>query len=147
LSELGSASWEAWCGISTKTRSPTTRLKPGWFTVQCWGNKKKYANTAKESHKQGGDYPSVIIIMGGYGVGEYKFNYCLIDETAEFLIENLICVELVRRTELTQTSWSQNIKILSSLKTKEQRNLSRFTSEQQSTEMGEILPIYMISNY
>ena len=36
----------------------------------------------------------MIVINRGYGVGEYKFNYCLIDETNEYLIENhLICIE------------------------------------------------------
>jgi hypothetical protein len=63
--------------------------------------KKNTPTPLKESHKQGGIIRP-IVVNRGYGVGEYKFNYCLIDE-AEFLIENhLICVELVRRTELTR---------------------------------------------
>ena len=56
---------------------------------------KKYSNNDKKNfiNKQGIKRP-MIVINRGYGVGEYKFNYCLIDETNDYLIENhLICIE------------------------------------------------------
>jgi tRNA1(Val) A37 N6-methylase TrmN6 len=111
--------------------------------------KKKYANTAKKNHiNRAGIIRPIIVVNRGYGVGEYKFNYCLIDETAEFLIENhLICVELVRRTELTRNELvAEYKKILSSLKderTKEFISIYFGNNAINTTEMGEILPIYI----
>lgn len=56
---------------------------------------KKYPNLQKKNfiNKIGITKP-LIVINRGYGVGKYKFEYCLIDQSKEYLIENhLICIE------------------------------------------------------
>lgn len=110
--------------------------------------RKKYADTAKKNYinRPGITHP-VIVVNRGYGVGEYKFNYCLIDETAEFIIENhLICVELVRRTYLTRNELiAEYNRILSSFtdeRTKEFISIYFGNNAINTTELSDILPIY-----
>ena len=39
----------------------------------------------------------MIVVNRGYGVGNYKFNYCLINENYEYLLENhLITIEYIK---------------------------------------------------
>ena len=56
---------------------------------------KKYNNGDKKNYinKKGINGP-LLVINRGYGVGTYHFNYCLINETFDYLIENhLICIK------------------------------------------------------
>jgi type I restriction-modification system DNA methylase subunit len=108
--------------------------------------KKKYSNDDKKNfiNKQGIKRP-MIVINRGYGVGEYKFNYCLIDETNEYLIENhLICIEC--KTDLPHdTLITLYKKILLSLNDK--RTIEFITiyfgnNAINTTELNNILPIY-----
>lgn len=110
--------------------------------------KKKYANAAKKNYitKPGITRP-IIVINRGYGVGEYKFNYCLLDETAEFLVENhLICIELVGGTDLPRAELiARYKKILTSLGDARTRNfISLYFGNNaiNTTELNDILPIY-----
>jgi len=108
--------------------------------------KKIYKNKDKKNfiNKQGIKRP-MIVINRGYGVGEYKFNYCLIDETNEYLIENhLICIECT--TDLPHdTLITLYNKILLSLNDK--RTIEFITiyfgnNAINTTELNDILPIY-----
>jgi len=56
---------------------------------------KKYSNVEKKNFiNKSGMIKPIIVINRGYGVGKYKFEYCLINESKEYLIENhLICIE------------------------------------------------------
>ena len=108
--------------------------------------KKKYSNSDKKNfiNKPGIKRP-MIVINRGYGVGEYKFNYCLIDETTEYLIENhLICIEC--KTDLPYDNLISLFKnILLSLNDK--RTIEFITiyfgnNAINTTELNNILPIY-----
>ena len=108
--------------------------------------KKKYSNDDKKNfiNKKGIKRP-MIVINRGYGVGEYKFNYCLIDETNEYLIENhLICIEC--NTDLPHDKLIVLYKkILLSLN--EKRTLEFIAiyfgnNAINTTELNNILPIY-----
>lgn len=108
--------------------------------------KKKYSNSDKKNfiNKPGIKRP-MIVINRGYGVGEYKFNYCLIDETTEYLIENhLICIEC--KTDLPHDKLISLFKnILLSLNDK--RTIEFITiyfgnNAINTTELNNILPIY-----
>ena len=108
--------------------------------------KKKYSNDDKKNfiNKKGINRP-MIVINRGYGVGKYKFNYCLIDEKNEYLIENhLICIEY--NTELTyDTLIILYKKILLSFNDK--RTIEFITiyfgnNAINTTELNNILPIY-----
>jgi hypothetical protein len=107
---------------------------------------KKYDNEEKKNYinKPGITRP-MIVINRGYGVGEYKFNYCLIDNMPEFLIENhLICIEY--KDDIPRDILIEKYKkILLSLNDK--RTIDFITiyfgnNAINTTELNYILPIY-----
>ena len=109
---------------------------------------KKYSNADKKNFidKKGIRRP-MIVINRGYGVGEYKFNYCLINDTTEYLVENhLICIEHTNHAGLPPDELIKAYeKILVSLD--DQRTVD-FINEYfgnnaiNTVELNEILPIY-----
>jgi tRNA1(Val) A37 N6-methylase TrmN6 len=107
---------------------------------------KKYSNTEKKNYidKQGTTRP-MIVINRGYGVGEYKFNYCLIDIPTPYLVENhLICIECIG-DKPRETMIEEYKKILASLedtRTTEFIDLYFENSAINTTEMNNVLPIY-----
>ena len=111
---------------------------------------KKYKNNEKKNYiaKTGLTHP-MIVINRGYGVGEYKFNYCLIDTSSEYLIENhLICIEFnkenigsVKKDELIKM-YNKVIKSLNDKRTQEFINLYFGNNAINTTELNYILPIY-----
>jgi len=54
-----------------------------------------YSNDSKKNYiDRKGDTVPLLVINRGYGVGKYSFDYCLINEDYEYLIENhLICIK------------------------------------------------------
>ena len=108
---------------------------------------KKYKNPDKKNfiNKQGYTCP-ILVINRGYGVGEYNFSYCLIDEQKEYLVENhLICIE--SKTSLPrETLISVLKKILESLKDKRTIDFIKMYFGNNAiniTELNHILPIYL----
>ena len=103
------------------------------------GNKKNYID------KPGTNRP-MIVINRGYGVGEYKFNYCLINETMSYLVENhLICIEYnqdkIDKIELIKM-YEKVIKSLKDERTQEFIKLYFGNNAINTTELNYILPIY-----
>jgi len=106
---------------------------------------KKYNNEEKKNfiNKPGITRP-MIVINRGYGVGEYNFNYCLIDET-NYLIENhLICIEC--KTDLPHDKLIEVYKKLM-LSLRDERTLTFINiyfgnNAINTTELNHILPIY-----
>ena len=107
---------------------------------------KKYKNNDKRNfiNKVGIKRP-MIVINRGYGVGEYKFNYCLINNNNEYLIENhLICIECKDELPHNQLIANYN-KILSSFsdqRTLEFINVYFGNNAINTTELNYILPIW-----
>ena len=107
---------------------------------------KKYANDAKKSYinKKGITGP-LLVINRGYGVGDYNFEYCLINTNKEYLIENhLICVkynEEISDDELVK-KYENIIKSLENIKTKEFVRLYFGNNAINTTELCEVLPIW-----
>lgn len=107
---------------------------------------KKYTNPDKKNfiNKPGITRP-MIVINRGYGVGEYKFNYCLLDEKKEYLIENhLICIECkneLPHDELIQT-YKKIIQSLVDRRTAEFIHIYFGNNAINTTELNHILPIY-----
>lgn len=106
-----------------------------------------YNNVAKKNyiHKPGNTEP-VLVINRGYGTGEYKFEYCLIDMSREYLIENhLICVvhkHSLERPKLMEL-YKQVMNSFQNEKTKEFISLYFGNNAINTTELCEILPIYV----
>jgi type I restriction-modification system DNA methylase subunit len=108
---------------------------------------KVYSNGDKKNHihKQGFREP-ILLINRGYGVGNYKFEYCLFDEECEYLVENhLICIKPKKelpRGELIDL-YRQIIQSLTNEKTEQFIKLYFGNNAINTTELSEILPIYI----
>lgn len=109
---------------------------------------KTYNNEAKKNyiHKPGIHRP-MIVINRGYGTGEYKFNYCLIDMAKEYLVENhLICIESVN-PDLTHDeliiAYKKVIQSLNDIRTHTFIQTYFGNSAINTTELNWILPIYV----
>jgi type I restriction-modification system DNA methylase subunit len=108
---------------------------------------KKYTNVEKKNyiHKDGIIKP-IIVINRGYGVGEYKFNYCIIDVDKPFLIENhLIVIEPINDLpyEMLMGEYNKIIRSLSDEKTSEFIRIYFGNNAMNTTELNHIVPIYL----
>ena len=117
-------------------------IKDGKIQLQNYSNKEKknYIN------KKGSKNP-LLVINRGYGVGKYKFMYCLINENdnIEYLIENhLICIKYTKpiiKTELIKL-YNKIIKSFKNKKTQEFIHLYFGNNAINTTELCNTLPIY-----
>jgi len=107
---------------------------------------KTYNNKDKKNYinKPGIRCP-LIVLNRGYGVGTYKFNYCLIDEPFEYLIENhLICIEHtveMKKKDLI-AAYKKIIASFNDPRTAEFIQLYFGNNAVNTTELNNILPIY-----
>lgn len=132
---------------STKTRLIySSDIKNNELTL------KKYSNDEKKNfiNKSGIKYPT-LVINRGYGVGEYNFEYCLIEGGFEYLIENhLICINYINSEETQHNITEKQLiylykKIIESLedeRTKKFIELYFGNNAINTTELNYILPIY-----
>ena len=79
-------------------------------------------------------------------MGNYKFEYCLFDEECEYLVENhLICIK--PKKELSKDElidlYRQIIQSLTNEKTEQFIKLYFGNNAINTTELSEILPIYI----
>lgn len=108
---------------------------------------KNYKNGEKKNfiNKKGIIRP-MIIVNRGYGVGIYNFNYCLLEETKEYLIENhLICINSLLENYSHEELISVYKKIILSLEDKRTTEFIRLyfgNNAINTTELSNILPIY-----
>jgi type I restriction-modification system DNA methylase subunit len=105
---------------------------------------KKYTNADKKNyiHKDGIRRP-MIVLNRGYGVGEYKFNYCLLNEPYHYLIENhLICIESVEPRENLLDALQKIISSFEDPRTTEFIKLYFGNNAINTTELNHILPLY-----
>lgn len=111
---------------------------------------KKYSNKEKKNYiNKKGDNTPLLVINRGYGVGSYKFNYCLINEndTINYLVENhLICIKYSNSIEKEKLidKYKQIIKSFKNKKTAEFIKLYFGNNAMNTTELCKILPIYNI---
>jgi hypothetical protein len=108
--------------------------------------KKDYSNKEKKNfiNKQG--IKDVLLVVNrGYGVGEYNFDYCIINEEFEYLVENhLICVKYKESIEKDRlcNMYKMIISSLNDERTKEFIKLYFGNNSINTTELNYILPIY-----
>jgi len=83
----------------------------------------------------------------GYGKGEYKFSYCLVDMEEPYLVENhLICIESKDSGEDREILRGRYEKVMRSFedkRTEEFINLYFENNAINTTELQYILPIYI----
>ena len=108
---------------------------------------KKYNNEAKKNYiTKPGKTDLLLVVNRGYGKGDYRFSYCLIDTDKPYLIENhLICIKY--KGDITKQKLRKKYKtIINSLKsekTKKFINLYFGNNAINTTELCEIVPIYL----
>ena len=105
----------------------------------------KYANKEKKNYidKAGCNEP-ILVINRGYGVGNYKFDYCLIEGEFEYLIENhLICVKCDLGNEGAVEMYERIISSLENPKTIEFIKLYFGNNAINTTELAHIVPFFI----
>lgn len=107
----------------------------------------RYSNLAKKNYiNKEGNNDLLIVMNRGYGVGNYKFDYCLIDVDYNYLVENhLICIKYTKNIDKKELKILYN-KILKSFdneRTQEFIKLYFDNNAINTTELCEILPIYI----
>lgn len=110
---------------------------------------KSYSNKDKKNYiNKKGDTTPLLVINRGYGVGSYKFDYCIINEkdTINYLVENhLICIKYsknISNEELIK-KYKQIINSFKNKKTIDFINLYFCNNAMNTTELCKILPIYI----
>jgi adenine-specific DNA-methyltransferase len=109
----------------------------------------KYKNKDKKNyiHKKGVDKP-ILVVNRGYGVGDYNFQYCLIEGGFEYLIENhLICIKytktIINNEELI-VLYQKIINSLGNEKTRKFIDLYFGNNAINTTELCKLVPFYDI---
>ena len=108
----------------------------------------KYSNPVKKNYiDKKGDRGQLLVLNRGYGVGKYKFDFCLIDPDCDYLIENhLICIKYTKQIgeEELMELYRKIITSFDNKKTMGFINLYFGNNAINTTELGEIMPIYDI---
>ena len=107
---------------------------------------KTYKNDKKKNFidKLGISEP-LLVVNRGYGKGSYKFDYCLITDNFEYLIENhLMCIKYTKpeKKENVLHLYDRIIKSLNDERTREFVDLYFGNNAINTTELNTILPIY-----
>ena len=107
---------------------------------------KKYDNVDKKNYiDKSGDTSPLLVINRGYGVGTYKFQYCLINGDVEYLIENhLICIKgstNIKNEDLL-ASYEKIICSLNDERTSQFIDFYFGNNAINTTELKYMLPIY-----
>ena len=142
---VGNVVWNQCKDILSEDESKTLLIYSSDITNNTFVQK-KYNNNEKKNYinKQGINRP-IIVINRGYGVGEYKFNHCLIEGKREYLVENhLICIEC--KTEMPHDELiNMYKKILLSFDDSRTIDFIKFyfgNNAINTTELNHILPIF-----
>ena len=88
----------------------------------------------------------ILVLNRGYGKGSYVLNYCLINMTKKYLIENhLISIKYTKPVskDLLIEKYNTIIKSFDNEKTKEFINIYFGNNAINTTELKYILPIYV----
>ena len=143
---VGNVVWNQCKDILTDDKKETLLI----YSSDIKNNKlqvKKYNNSEKKNYiKKEGNNEPLLVINRGYGKGEYKFEYCLLEGKFNYLIENhLICVRyngVVNDEELIGL-YKTIISSLENEKTKKFINLYFGNNAINTTELCNIMPIYV----
>lgn len=109
---------------------------------------KKYKNTEKKNYINKKGYKDIILVINrGYGVGKYNFNYAIINDKKEYLIENhLLVVKYNKSQEITDDElikkYEKIINSFQNIKTSKFINIYFGNNAINSNELLNILPIY-----
>ena len=107
----------------------------------------KYKNQEKKNYiDKIGNNNLLLVVNRGYGKGDYKFNYCLIDITENYLIENhLICIKYKNEIEKEELKklYQIIIKSFEDIRTTNFIKIYFGNNAINTTELQYHLPIYI----
>ena len=151
-SSIGTVVWNQKKDILTDD-SKKTRLIYNSNIVNNEFVDKDFKNEAKKKFidRPGLGYGPLLVVNRGYGVGEYKFNYCLLDGTFDYLVENhLICIDYINNLSRLSRSYKETIndykKIIESFENEKTKKFIRLyfgNNAINTAELDHILPIYV----
>ena len=109
---------------------------------------KKFNNTTKKNYiDKDGINEVCLVVNRGYGVGDYHFNYSLIDLNQKYLVENHLLVIKYIGNKSTKDEikdiYNQIIKSFGNDKTKEFISIYFGNNALNINELLHILPIYV----
>ncbi len=141
---VGNIVWNQCKSILTDDNSKTRLIYSG--DIADIDTVKKYKNDEKKNFiDKTGETGPLLVMNRGYGVGQYKFEYSLLDISSEYLIENhLICIRYkdgINDTELVK-KYKKIMKSLSNKKTQEFIKTYFGNNAINTTEINYILPIF-----
>jgi adenine-specific DNA-methyltransferase len=116
-------------------------IRNNQLCIQDYSNEEKKNYIEREGLKE-----PLLVINRGYGVGKYKFEYCLIKGNIKYLIENhLICVKynLTITNEELIDLYKRIINSFENEKTTQFIHLYFGNNAINTTELQNILPIYI----
>jgi tRNA1(Val) A37 N6-methylase TrmN6 len=107
----------------------------------------KYNNPDKKNYiNMVGNKTPCLVINRGYGVGQYNFNYCIIDIKQEYLVENHL-IQITPRNNFDKKEllkmYEKIIKSFNNDKTKDFIKLYLKNNAINIVELSYILPIYL----
>lgn len=143
--KVGNLVWNQNKDILTDDNSKTrliysSDIKDGVIIDNTYKNKEKKNYIDKK-----GVNGLLLVVNRGYGNGEYKFNYCLIDVDYNYLIENHLIYIKYKSTiddENLRRLYQKIIKSFDDLKTKEFIKIYFGNNAINTTELQYLLPIY-----
>ena len=144
--KVGTVTWNEQKDILTNDEEKTLLIYNGYIKK----NKliiEKFKNEVKKNYinKKGCD-DMVLVINRGYGKGDYSFNYCIIDGSKEYLIENHLIViyhkSITNKDKLLKL-YEKIIKSFNDIRTKEFIKLYFGNNAINTTELLYILPLYL----
>ena len=146
---VGKVVWNQCKDILTDDEGKT-RLVYSSDIVQNELSLKKYKNDDKKNYinRKGHNTP-LLVVNRGYGVGNYSFDYCLIEGGFEYLIENhLICISYTKSISNSELLglYGDIIKSLEDPRTREFISLYFGNNAINTKELNHILPIYQDMN-
>jgi len=142
---VGNVVWNQCKKILTDDKNKTRLIYSSDITDNTF-SPKKYKNKDKKNFidKPGISEP-VLIVNRGYGVGEYKLNYCLIDGSFKYLIENhLICIKYKEpiNSDMLTSKYNKIIESLQDPRTKTFISVYFGNNAINTTELNNIFPIF-----
>lgn len=144
--KVGTVTWNEHKDILTNDQEKTLLIYNGYIKK----NKlviEKFKNEVKKNYinKKGGN-DTVLVINRGYGKGDYTFNYCIIDGSKEYLIENHLIViyhKSISNKEKLLKLYEKIINSFNDIRTKEFIKLYFGNNAINTTELLYLLPIYL----
>ena len=142
---VGTVVWNQCKDILTDDNTKTRLIYSSDIINKQLGMKNYTSPTKKNYICKAGSRELVLVVNRGYGVGTYKFEYCLIESEVDYLIENHLIVirhiEPIEKEQLREM-YGSIITSLGNKRTQKFIELYFGNNAINTTEMTHILPIY-----